>query len=267
MFREIILALLILGGEPVKAMVPPNDLAASDGTAWNVSEQNFHDIIQTVYDVYSPIFKDLGVNFWFERNWQSKEVNIYSYKYDSQWTKNWKILVHGGLARRPEMTKEGFTIALCHEIGHLVGGFPFKNYSNFSAEGQAWYYATHVCGKKVFAKMAKKMPLLNKLKVDVEICSKYFDEKVDQDACRLAVFGSKSFADLHYIAMQERRAPDIETVDTYKIGLTNQLWVPSQCILDTLVAGILCEKRWDDKMIPTKKNATCSTRPLCWYKP
>lgn len=268
MIRQIILALIVIMAEPVKASIPGNNLGIDDnGMTWNISEQEYHNLIQAVSDIYVPIFKNIGVNFWFERNWQTKDVNIYSYKYDSQWSKNWKVLVNGGLARRPELTKEGFTVALCHAIGHLLGGFPYQDYTAISAEGQAWYYATHVCTRKVFGQVLKKRPLLNKLKVDVTICTNYFDNKIEQDICRLAVFGSKSFADLHYIAMHERRAPDIEVKDTYQISLTNQLWVPSQCILDTLVAGILCEKPWDDKVIPTKKNATCSSRPLCWYKP
>jgi hypothetical protein len=36
---------------------------------------------------------------------------------------SWGIYIAGGLARHPEMTLDAVTLALCHELGHLVVGY------------------------------------------------------------------------------------------------------------------------------------------------
>jgi hypothetical protein len=249
------------------ASVPESDWDKADnGSTWFISEQDFHDRIQAVNDIYQPIFKDLGINFWFERQWQSKTVNLYADIWENQWNKNWKIIVHGGFARRVQLTKDGFTLALCHEIGHLLGGFPKQDYVKYSTEGQADYYATHVCARKVFGKMVKKSPLL-KLGVTVPLCDKSFDTKVEQDICYLTIFAAKSLAETISVIGGERRSPELDSKDNFEIKLTYQLHTPSQCRLDTYIAGLLCEKPWNDKVIPDKKNATCINRPRCWYAP
>lgn len=253
---------------PAYAGIVPNNLEQADtGKPWNITEAQFHDNIQLVSDIYVPIFKAMNVNFWFERQWASKFVQVVGTKYDSQWAHNWSIVIHGGLARRPEVTREGFLLALCHEIGHFVAGYPMRDYSAYASEGSANYYATHVCARKVFGRIAKKEKLINKLRSDSDLCSKVFDDKTAQNVCTYSVFGAKSFADLNMIAAQERRAADIEVKDNFKTSFTNQLWVPTQCMFDTMIAGVLCEKSWDDKLIPTQHNKTCINRPECWYAP
>lgn len=265
---KLILLYLLICPTLLLANLPENGLTDDNPGLSNITEAQFHEMIQSVNDTYQPIFKALGVNFWFERNWASKYATTYVYRFDSQWAKNWKIEINGALARRPEMTKEGFTLALCHQIGHLLGGYPMKDYVNLSAEGQADYYATHVCARKIFGKIAKNTKLKNRLKVSVAICDQNFETKKELDICYYTVFGAKALADFMYIAMQDRRGPDIEIKDSFIIKKTLQLGSTSQCRIDTLIAGTLCGKAWDDKIIPIdKKNKVCGNRPRCWYAP
>lgn len=256
------------------ASIPENELDKADNeTTWYVTEQNFWDIIKTVYDIYKPVFDGLKtdtgetVSWWFESDWNSHTVNIYSKKEKVppyNWNR-WTIQVHGALARRVQMTKEGFALALCHEIGHQIGGYKFMDYLPKSCEGQADYYATHVCARKVFAKWSnadlKKTPLM------IELCDKNFDTKAERDVCLYSIAGSQSLSEVMYVANQQTRTPEIDSPDNFKAKLTYQLHTPAQCRLDTFIAGILCDKTWDDKRIPVEKNAVCRNRPSCWYAP
>lgn len=256
------------------ASIPENDLDQWDKRnsqrTWNISEQEFWDIINFTYSIYKPVFDNLvaengKVNWWFESNWNSNTVNIYAKKEKVPWNK-WTIQVHGALARMSQLTKDGFYLAICHELGHLVGGFPQKDYTQMSAEGQADYYATHVCARKIFGAMEKKRPLLRG-DVKVELCDKNFDTVFDQNVCYRSLFAAKSLADTLYVANKQVRSPEIDQPDTFKVKLTYQLHTPAQCRLDTYIAGILCDKVWDDKRIPTERNAVCRNRPACWYAP
>jgi hypothetical protein len=255
------------------ASFPENDLEKWDnGNTWNITEQEFWEMIDLVYGIYKPIFNELkldngeGVSWWFEADWNSKIHNMYASKvkvYPYGWNK-WIIKVHGGIARMVQMTKEGFLLGLCHEIGHMVGGYPLMDYTEYSTEGESDYYATHVCARKVFSAWAKKYNL-KKVGATVEICEKNFDTQKEKDVCVYSVFGSKSLADVFYIANKQTRSPEIDTPDNYVVKLTYQLHTPAQCRLDTFIAGIMCDKSWDDKRIPTERNAVCRNRPTCWY--
>lgn len=271
--QKVILILIV--STPALASFPENDFGQGDDPSkyWNISRQDFWDIQQFVYDIYKPVFDGLKVDgqivaWWFEGNWESKTNNMYAKKEKVppyNWNK-WTIQVHGGLARRVQMTKEGFILGLCHEIGHLVGGYPTMDYTQYSTEGESDYYATHVCARKVFKEWAKKYPL-KKLGLTVDVCEKYFDTPEEKDICIYSVFAAKSLSELLYVLNREIRTPDIELTDAHKVKLTYQLHTPSQCRLDTYMAGILCDKVWDDKVIPTNKNAVCRNRPACWYAP
>ncbi len=142
-----------------------------------------------------------------------------------------------------------------------------KDYTKYSSEGQADYYATHVCAKKVFGAMAKKSPIIN-TGVKVPLCDNSYDTKLDQDVCYLTIFAAKSLADTLAQVTGEYRTAEIDFKDGYKAPYTIKQHTASQCRLDTFIAGLLCQKPWDDKVIPVdKKNATCISRPGCWYAP
>jgi hypothetical protein len=252
------------------ASIPENELDKSDDHTWNIEEKEFWDMIDFTFKIYKPIFDALSddngkVNWWFVSNWQSKIVNIYAKKEKVPWNK-WTIEVNGALARRVELSKDGFYLALCHEIGHLVGGYPFRDYTQMATEGQADYYAAHVCARKIFGAMEKKKPLI-KVDIKIEICDKNFDTVFEKNVCYRTILAAKSLATTMYIAMRQTRAPEIGQPDTYKVNLTYQLHSPAQCRLDTYIAGVMCDKPWDDKRIPTEHNAVCRNRPSCWYAP
>ena len=74
----------------------------------------------------------------------------------SQRGRTWIVNMYGGLARRPEITPDGFAMVLCHELGHHMGGFPFV--SGWAAnEGQSDLFATLSCGRILLVTTQKRM--------------------------------------------------------------------------------------------------------------
>ncbi|MAE57772.1 MAG: hypothetical protein CME69_02765 [Halobacteriovorax sp.] len=60
-----------------------------------------------------------------------------------------QILIFRGLAHRREIDPDALMLILCHELGHLYGGYPLKRESDeIAAEGQADYFATKYCIKR-----------------------------------------------------------------------------------------------------------------------
>ena len=58
------------------------------------------------------------------------------------------MLILGGTTRVKGMTKDAFAAAVCHEIGHVLGGSPYQTINGSewaSAEGQADFFAANVC--------------------------------------------------------------------------------------------------------------------------
>lgn len=58
------------------------------------------------------------------------------------------MLILGGTTRVKGMTKDAFAAAVCHEIGHVLGGSPYQTINGSewaSAEGQADFFAANIC--------------------------------------------------------------------------------------------------------------------------
>jgi hypothetical protein len=275
MITKIVLSFLFVMSTAAHASFPLNDSTASPADkTWNIDEKSFWELITFVSDIYKPVFAAVktpegeSVSWWIEGFWYEKQANIFSKKEKVppyNWNR-WTIQVHGGLARHPFMTKDAFTLAICHEIGHLLGGAPLRDYLTTSTEGQADYYATHVCARKVFGKMEKKRKLI-RLGASLSQCDKFFDNTYEQNVCYRTLFASMALAEFIKVAATERRDTDININDNYAPKYTTQLHSTAQCRLDTFVAGHFCDKIWDDKKIPLNRNSVCRNRPECWYVP
>ena len=103
-------------------------------------------IINDIYkDKLLEIATNRKVNVWVSYAWESNSVNaearnyFYSspnYKHDAL-----HFIFYGGLARIEKINDLGFAAAVCHELGHHLGGPPFKQNTLFSTEGQADYFS------------------------------------------------------------------------------------------------------------------------------
>ncbi|WP_043699773.1 hypothetical protein, partial [Yoonia vestfoldensis] len=104
-----------------------------------------------IKNIFMSVYPDLNYEF----NWYDDTINSYSWV--DTLTGEPTIYLSGGLARMEGFEIEGLTLAIAHEIGHLMGRPTFEN--GVTCEGQAdWYGASIVLrsvwfGEEYFRKM------------------------------------------------------------------------------------------------------------------
>lgn len=234
-----------------KAFMPENNLWMEDSfTAGGLDEATFNQAIDEVEKIYAPIFQGFGASLNIERNWTDATVNAYAQQTGNIWT----VAMFGGLARRPEVTKEGFQMVICHEIGHHLGGVPAAGWASY--EGESDYFALHVCAKKVFANAVGSGEVARH-------CAGQPDKKY-AFICTVSLSAGQSLGNL-LAALGGQSEPNYDTPDKSVVRVTDQNHPKAQCRLDTYLAGARCLKGWDDKKIPSNYDAVCDTRPKCWF--
>jgi hypothetical protein len=262
--------------KPISFM-PPNNLDDEELTG-GLNEQQFNAVIDRVEAVYQPIVKAMGATLTVERRWNDETVNAFA---DQLTPTKWEVHMFGGLARRPEVSEDGFAMVMCHELGHHLGGYPFYQGDVMSNEGQADVHATGACASKVFAvdaalsqKAFDTLPASMKAK-----CNAAHSTIRGRDVCYRAVVAGKSLGDL--LAALEGKKVGFDTPDTSVVSATNDEHPAAQCRLDTYVLSALCgNAKWDYTLIPGKSfqdnNGTAaqseafahsclSVRPKCWF--
>lgn len=260
----------------VQSFMPENDLHLEDNFMQNsnVDKYQFDQILDNLDELYTPIFKSHGSSFVIERKWEDSTVNAYAWK-SSKTISNIKMF--GGLARRPEVTPDGFTVVACHEIGHHLAGFPKFSNRWASIEGNSDYYATQACLKELW-----KNDDFTETKRDNNIANYYCDRawqgERDRFLCYRSVKAGLSTATL-LAALGREKAPRFETPDKSIVSKTKEEHPKAQCRLDTMLAGSLCNVEFDLYFIPLTRSEssdntcmrvdgfTMQARPRCWFKP
>lgn len=286
--QSVFVGLCVLSSSAFADFMPPNNLHLQDGLlrGQNLTEKDFNEVIDEAEAIYKPLLKStqnstLKVN----RLWTNNTVNASAIQFGN----GWEVNMYGGLARRPEITRDGFAIVLCHEIGHHMGGYPFA--SNWAAdEGQSDYFATLSCGrllwKNELAKNAESREIIEDL--PKAKCDATFETEDEQNLCYRLMIAGKSTADLLSALGGTKAAWN--TPDKKVVGSTYHMHPEGQCRLDTYMQGALCTTKFDETLIPgkslgNKRNSadaeresarvTCTQfddfevgyRPLCWFKP
>lgn len=277
-------------GDPSRRWTfPANNLHMFDGSTGNpaINEQVFNQIIDGVMALYQPIAKARGVTLQADKLWTDATVNASSY----QQGKTWYVEMYGGLARRPEITPDGFALVVCHELGHHFGGYPFV--SGWAAnEGEADYYATQTCARLIWGRDQQAnmgwRGLTNIPNAVATKCAQAWPNNANaQGWCVRVSAGGLSLATL-LAALGKSPVPKFETPDPHVVTTTFNDHPAAQCRLDTYLAGALCTKMQDLNVIPglnaahgsaaaeqesekytcyEKDGFTYSARPRCWFKP
>lgn len=276
----------------LKSTLPPNNLHLYDrvNRTANISEQRFNEIIDQVMAIWIPIAKAKGVNLTVDKKWTDSTVNAFA----SQSGKNWKVAMFGGLARRPEVTEDGFALVVCHELGHHFGGYSFYGKADWaSAEGESDFFATNVCAKMIWGNQVQTNTRFLRLKnipqsVTQACAASWPNNQNAQGWCVRAAAGGFSLASL-LAALGGQGVPNFDTPDKTVVAKTNVQHPKGQCRLDTYFAGALCTKKFDLNVIPAKNHPqgqdspaaeleaskfSCfksqgfqaGYRPSCWFK-
>ena len=277
----------------IKMVAPPNDFHRYDrvNRIANITEQRFNEIIDQAMGYWYPIAEKKGVTLTVEKKWSDPTVNAFA----SQSGKNWKVAMFGGLARRPEVTEDGFALVVCHELGHHFGGYSFYGKADWaSAEGESDFFGTNACAKVIWASTTQENLKFLRLKnippkVAEGCATAWPNNKPAQAWCVRTSAGGFSLA--HLLAtLGGDPTPSFDTPDKTVVPKTVVRHPRGQCRLDTYFAGALCTKPFDLNVIPAKghpkgqdtpdaeleaRKYSCfaadkfklGTRPACWFKP
>ena len=278
----------------VADFLPPNTLDQDDlpFLPANISQEEFKTLIQSVVDAYQPLAALHGAHINTYNDWEGSTVNASAQQQGNAWLLNF----FGGLARRPEVTPDAFTLVVCHEMGHHFAGFPLKSLPMpwSATEGEADYFATHACARKLWSNdttiNAAARPGVEP--VARQQCDSAFSTEAEQNLCYRAAMASKSLGLLvSALKKTPAPAPEFDTPSNTKVNRTALNHADPQCRLDTFFAGALCSVRFNETVIPGKrflglgagsaaaeKEAyanSCSfraefsraQRPRCWFKP
>ncbi len=255
-----------------------------------ISKEKFDFIIDKVKKIYTPIIERLGYKFMIEGDWLSTRTNAYSnQKYDTKY-----IRLFGGYARK--LGPGVFLQVVCHEVGHHLGGFPYKsfiggasiiNVSWSPTEGQADYFASLYCVRKVLADDTNRVIdvgglelLPEKVKKD---CKQQFKKPLDFEICLKNI---KISLDAHKFRLHHSGENDSQTNgvgSTLKfsnevVDVTRQDHASSLCRLTTSYQASLCNFEglqqndfisFDNEFAGVcheKHGDKIGARPKCWFK-
>lgn len=284
------------GGSAANATIlPENDLWKYDGLnkGLGITQTEFNESIDEVMEIYEPIMKAFGARVKVEKLWSDPTVNARARRDGSTWV----ISMYGGLARRPEVTRDGMQLVVCHELGHHLGGFPFYSTSATgsmgwaAAEGQSDYFASQECLRRVWKEGSAESFNLDEVHPRVRSdCDRVWDVADDRELCYRMAGASLSVSRLLGAIASRPVVPEFDKRDSNVVTRTNIAHPAAQCRLDTFMQGALCKAEFDPTKIPGRSNAagqgsldaeremaenSCTThsgyevglRPRCWFAP
>lgn len=249
----------------------PANLKSNTG----ISQIQFNKVIDRLLKIYTPIISQLNAKFVINGRWEFASANAFAFRYDDKYG----VEIAGGLARHPLMTEDAFALAVCHEIGHLIGGIP-KNKKPileiYSNEGQADYFATLKCLRVYFAK--DNNSLINSRSAVPESlknsCIKIYRNQKARDLCIRIGLASLDAGRFH-AAVNKTANPSFDTPDLNIVKDTFDDHPKAQCRLDTYLQGALCARSVNEKLSDEDEvSGACHTlrgdsiglRPTCWFK-
>ena len=249
-------------------------IPAGADNANDLTEKEFRTLIRDFEKFFAPaIDRDHNTELILIGSWSSNTVNAYA----EQDTKKFMINIYGGLARHKDITKDGVTATLCHELGHHLGGYPKKSTNKWSsAEGQADYYATMKCLRRIWEKADNKtaigyqeVPLALKTE-----CAKTHSSEAGRDLCHRMGLAGRSVALMIQDLDHDSLTPKFETPEREVARVMNYQHPFSQCRLDTFFQGAICPASESVEFSNSDETqGAChkkfgderGLRPRCWF--
>lgn len=235
-----------------------------------VTKDEFDSVINHAQTLFAPkVASALNAKLIIDGKWEDSTVNSFSQKFGDRYILN----ILGGIARHKLMTKDGLALVVCNELGHALGGKPKGALANWSSlAGQADYYTTAKCLKKVFENDDNRA-IIQDLDIPVIVqkeCTNSFKDNYNDFAiCVRSTFAGIGTAEL-LNSISVNPPVSIDTPSTEVAETTNTSHPSYQCRLDTFFAGAVCKSNLnDDHDLDSGYCATGTAggRPLCWFNP
>ena len=262
--------------------IPVDDQKSGSKKTGGLDEVAFNKVIDRVMALYNADVTSKGGKLQVNRLWTDGTVNASASRTGDVWTVN----MYGGLARFPTLNFDGFTIVMCHELGHHLGGFPRIGTRWASNEGQADYFAAMKCFRRVneHDDNAAIVAALHVPAVVTTRCATQFKSQAEINLCeRSAMAGMNTSSVLWELShsglsgiFDRSSRPDFNKTDTNVVTTTDNNHPKAQCRLDTMYNASICsvahsEDFGQDSPIigscAEEKGDTMGNRPHCWYKP
>ena len=269
-----ILIILFLSFNAIGSIIPLNNLKISKNVKSNINEMKFNQLIDSVVLAYNDEIPSYGAKeFIVNRFWEDERVNASSGKKNG----NFILNIYGGLARFSPVTEDAFKLILCHEMGHLIGGAPtWKPFNDASSEGQADYFATLKCFRRIHLNSTIQKPTIRIHPTALVKCDQYHQSDFDKNLCYKSTLAQESLSRTIKELANLADLPDFDTKDPYVRMFTIFNGYPNpQCRLDTMFAGSLCSNDIFEKMdLNLYNKGNCHSfksdpidtlRPKCWY--
>lgn len=238
--------LLFLSLPALGSILPDNDLRIPvDVKIQGLNESEYHSVINKFEMVFRDEIAANGKTLTINRLWESPVVNAGTLRKGKEWIIN----LYGGYARHPLITPEGYSLVICHELGHHLGGPPKKTFETGpgwpSVEGQSDYFATNICLKKLFAQDEVTVDVENP--IVEEHCARSYAEGGSRKICKRILMAALSVSAVS-ASIRRTIVPDLLSKDESIVTQTFESHPEPQCRLDTYVSGAM------DK-----------ARPGCWF--
>jgi hypothetical protein len=234
------------------------------------SHDRFVEILNQVTPLYDQQIESMGVKFKVLYEWLGTTENARAVKDYN----NWSIFFDGSLYVNDNITNDAFALAVCHEIGHLIGGAPFINGERYSVEGQADFWAAAVCLRKYF----KSYPTITTPTKPAQLkCDSEYGPSGEREICYRSIAAAEALS--LFFARATPIKPNLNSTDQHISSNTAYKHPAPQCRLDTYVAASLCTPvagSQDDLLFFKKRLTTdflckgkevekIEKRPSCWF--
>ena len=240
-----------------------------------VPKQRFDLVLQRLEEMFSPLFQERKRKLVFIAHWDIDVVNAYATQVEDSDV----ILILGGLAQHPLASEGSLILALCHELGHFLGGPPYHSdpdLSSLSVEGQADYFASAFCMKAYYHHYPPpEQVLFPSSREAKELCRQKLpspdnadDQKKEEQICLHTLQAALSGLQSLYPPNGAQYA--LSTPFQHQGSeITKEGYTSPQCRLDTFVAGALCNRSVEHISFSTIEDSYCQIgpheRPPCWF--
>jgi hypothetical protein len=203
-------------------------------TGTKLPKSRFNAVIKLMETEFQGLAAESGRKLEFLTDYDEDWAQAFARRWETD-----QVIVYGGASGLSGGSEDSFALILCHEVGHLYGGMPYSDdYNKLAVEGQADFWSTRDCFKRIIGKLSAKTPAESWVKYckgDV-VCARTVEA---------ALVVTAFYADNRSLVHPKLDTPDVTIAEA-----TNRTHPMPQCRLDTLKAGL-----------------EFLMRPLCWYKP
>ncbi len=259
--------LIFLSFSTTAGFYPEDKRALSSQELSGATEKEIRLLTEHFIQFFSPSVSVAGGELSYYLDWGNTRVNAVTGRYG----KEWRITILGGLARHKLMTKDGYVLTLCHELGHHLGGAPLDPKFPWAAssEGQADYFAGLKCLKRYWQNEENQRAVAS-LQIPphlMKACAKTSQEFL----CQRIGMAGLSTTSVWASRSLPVKLPKFETPDPSVVSNTNITHPLPQCRLDTYFKAALCgapvSEDFDsmDERTGACLKPNLGSRPVCWY--